>query len=147
MKSPTFLLVAVVAATLLPFGQQTATASCAAPTITGSDAGSDGIVLRRGARVRIDGVGFVDGCQDTGSCTVAFGCTRCDHGPVPEPSRDVALRLRSDGRSWVLGVADARTGPDDRGAVTWIVDVPEQVAGGRAVLRPELGESVVVRVR
>lgn len=142
MKPPTFLLAAVVAATLLPVGQRSASASCAAPTLAVDD-----VVLRRGATVRIDGVGFVDGCQDTGSCTVTFGCTRCDHEPVPEPSRDVALRLRGEGRTWLLGVADARSGPDDHGAVTWVVEVPRQVAAGRAVLRPELGESVVVRVR
>ncbi|QIK66463.1 hypothetical protein G7072_08965 [Nocardioides sp. HDW12B] len=143
MRPPTFLLVTLLAATLLPVGQRSASASCAAPTV----ADADDLVLRRGATVQIDGVGFVDGCQDTGSCTISWGCSRCDHGPEPLTLRDLTLRLRSDGRTWALGVADARSGPGDLGAVTWTVDVPQRVAVGRAVLRPERGQPVVVRVR
>ena len=73
------MLATLTAATLLPFGQQPAVASCAAPYL----ADADHLALHSGTSVEIHGVAFKDGCQDTGSCSAMPGCSSCDYGPSP----------------------------------------------------------------
>ncbi len=141
--APAILLAALTTATLLPFGQQPAAASCAAPSLTGTDH----LVLRHGASAEIDGAGFANGCQDTGSCSATPGCSSCDYGPEPKPMSGITLTLRQNGRTWPLGTADARATHDDFGAVTWAVELPMEVKPGRATLVPEYGQAAVVRVR
>lgn len=136
--APLVVLVGLVLAALVPVGAEPAGASCAAPKVQ-----TAGLGLRAGATVTVDGVGFVDGCQDVRSCTGAFGCSRCTDGPEPAPYRDIILTLRQGGRTWTLGEADARTAA---GSVTWTVRVPAEVRPGRAVLVPEHGEKTEVRV-
>lgn len=136
-----FLIVALLATTLLPFGEQPAVASCAAPYVVHPDR----LVLHPGATVEVEGAAFADGCQDNGTCTDTLGCTHCDYGPEPTPMRNIALTLRQGGRSWPLGTADAGGGRGDLGQVTWTVEVPSGVKAGRAML--VAGESGPVRVR
>jgi len=137
------LLVALTTATLVPYDQQPATASCAAPHL----AFTDDVVLLRGTTVEIDGTGFANGCDDVGSCTATLGCTSCDNGPEPTPMRDITLSLRQDGRTWPLDTADARATHDHFGRVTWAVQIPTDAARGRATLAPDQGQPVKVRIR
>ena len=141
--APAILLAALTTATLVPFGQQPAAASCAAPYLTDAEH----LVLHRGARVEIDGAAFANGCQDTGSCSAVPGCGGCDYGPDPTPMSDLTLSLRQKGRTWPLDTADARATRDDVGTVTWVVDVPIKVKRGWATLVPEQGQPTKVRVR
>jgi hypothetical protein len=141
--APAILLAALTTATLLPFGQQPAVASCAAPYLTDADH----LVLHQGTNVEIEGAAFADGCQDTGSCSATLGCSSCDYGPEPEPLSDITLSLRQNGRTWPLGTADARDTQDDFGAVTWAVEIPSGVKRGWATLLPEHGQPAKVRVR
>ena len=57
--APAILLAALTTATLLPFGQQPAAASCAGPYLTDADH----LVLHHGTSAEIDGAAFADGCQ------------------------------------------------------------------------------------
>ena len=141
--APAILLAALITATLLPFGQQPAAASCAGPYL--SDA--DHLVLHHGTSVEIDGAAFANGCQDTGSCSAMLGCSSCDYGPEPTPMNDITLSLRQHGRTWPLDTADARVTDDDFGAVTWEVQIPTDVKSGWATLVPEHGQPAKVRVR
>ena len=140
---PVLLLAILSTATLLPFGERPAAASCAAPYL----ADSDHLVIQHGKSVKIAGAGFQDGCQDTGSCSGTLGCSRCDYGPAPTPMSDITLTLRQNGRTWLLGTADARGRNDDLGAVTWAVEIPTGVKSGWATLVPEHGEPAKIRVR
>jgi hypothetical protein len=140
---PAILFAALTASTLLPVGGQPAAASCAGPYLVDADR----LLLRRGSTVEIDGAGFADGCQDTGSCSSAFGCTSCDEGPGPTPMIDVTLTLRQHGRTWPLASADAGVKGNDFGAVTWAVEIPTDVRIGWASLVPKDGEPAKVRIR
>jgi hypothetical protein len=137
------LLVVLTSVTLLPFGQQAATASCAAPYLTNAEH----LVLHQGSLVKVDGAGFANGCQDTGSCSDTLGCTRCDYGPEPTPMVDINLSLQQNGRTWPLGTADAHAAQDDFGAVTWAVEIPSGVRRGWATLVPEGGQPMKVSIR
>ncbi len=141
--APAILLAALTTATLLPFGQQPAAASCAAPYLTDTDR----LVLHHGTTAEIDGAAFAHGCQDTGSCSATPGCSSCDYGPDPKPMSDITLTLRQHGRTWPIGTADARATHDDFGAVTWAVEIPMEVEPGWATLVPEYGQAAKVRVR
>jgi hypothetical protein len=138
------LLVVLTSFTLLPFGQQAATASCAAPYITNAEH----LVLHQGSVVEVEGAAFANGCQDNGSCSDTLGCTRCDYGPEPTPMVDILLSLRQSGRIWPLGIADARAAQDDElGQVTWAIEIPDGVKRGWATLVPEGGQPTRVRIR
>lgn len=138
------LLVMLTSVTLLPFGQQAATASCAGPYLTNVEH----LVLHRGTVVEVDGAAFADGCQDVGSCSSTLGCTTCDYGPEPTPMVDINLSLRQSGRTWPLGSADAGAAQDNElGQVTWAVEIPSGVKPGRATLVPEGGQPTKVRIR
>ena len=137
------LLVVLTSVTLLPFGQEAATASCAAPYITNAEH----LVLHQGSIVEVDGAAFADGCRDNGSCSDTLGCTRCDYGPEPSPMVDIDLSLRQGGHTWTLGTADARSGQDDLGEVAWAVDIPSDLKSGWATLVPEGGQPTKVRIR
>lgn len=142
-RAPALLLAVLTAVTVLPSGPRPAEASCAGPYLTRAE----DLVLHRGTSVEIDGVGFANGCQDTGACSSAPGCSSCDYGPAPTPMSDITLTLRQHGRSWPLGTADARVTRSVSGAVSWSVEVPVDVRTGRARLVPEHGQPVEVRVR
>ena len=137
------LLLVLTSVTLLPFGQQAATASCAAPYLTDAEH----LVLHRGKAVEVSGAGFANGCQDTGSCSTTLGCTKCDYGPEPTPMVDVELTLRQNGHTWLLDTADAQSGPDDLGAVTWAIELPGGVERGEATLVPQGGQPTKVAIR
>lgn len=137
------LLVTLTSVTLLPLGQEAATASCAAPYITNAER----IVLRQNSIVEVRGSAFANGCQDTGGCSITFGCTSCSYGPEPTPMVDIKLSLQQRGRTWPVGIADARSERDDFGEVTWAVEIPNGVERGSATLVPESGEPTKVRIR
>lgn len=106
-------------------------------------------MLARGEQVRVEGRGFVDGCDDTGGGD-AFGCTHDEPEPVI-PRADVELRLSSgavqaeNAPGVVLGRADAGTADDDRlGQVVWTVVVPTDAPPGRALLDADGAELEVV---
>ncbi len=131
-----WLLAALLGAALAPFPQPSASASCSAP-----DLETDGLVLRPGAEVVVEGRGFLDGCQDSMGCTESLGCSSCEYDePPPEPTADVALVLRQGGRTWQLGTVDA----DADGRVAWRFTVPRGLRHGTARLVP--AEGVPARV-
>ena len=134
------LLAMLLGLAVAPFPQPPAAASCAAPSLEAPRR----LVLERGGTTTVEGRGFVDGCQDSMSCSVGLGCDRCEYDePTPQPLRDVALRLRQRDRTWRLGTADA----DSAGRVSWTFDLPARVRPGRAMLLPGDGEPLRVRVR
>ncbi|HEY0948869.1 hypothetical protein [Nocardioides sp.] len=146
MRPPHLALLAVlVGLAVAPYPQQPAAASCAGPTVV--DAGR--LVLERGVPVAVAGVGFVDGCQDSMSCSAGPGCDSCEYAdPEPTAYDDVRLRLRQDGRTWLLDTADAGTAADGRaGQVSWRVDLPAGVRPGRARLLADHAQPVTVRIR
>lgn len=140
-RSTILLLTVLLGLALAPFPQPPAAASCAAPSL---DAPRQ-LVLQRGATTTVGGRAFVDGCQDSMGCTVGFGCDHCEYDePTPRPLQDVTLRLRQRDRTWRLGTADAETAA---GRVSWTFDLPARVRPGPAMLLPEGGEPLRVRVR
>jgi hypothetical protein len=115
----------------LPFSELNATASCAAPYFKTNHK----LVLDRGTTVSVEGRAFVDGCQDTGSCTEQLGWTHCDYGEKEAPLNDVPLTLVQGERRWRLGEADAGKASDDQlGWVTWTFDTPGDARPGPARL-------------
>jgi hypothetical protein len=141
--SSAVLLLLLASVIVLPLGQQSATASCAGPSLVDAEH----LVLLRGATTEIHGERFANGCQDTGSCTETLGCTSCSYGPKPTPLSDIGLSLEQDGRTWTLGTADAHATQGDFGAVAWTVEIPGDVERGRATLVPDQGQPTIVRVR
>lgn len=139
--APAILLATLTAAMLLPFGPEQATASCVGPHLDNVDH----FMARRGTTIEIEGAGFMNGCQDTGSCSTTLGCSSCDYGPKPTPMRDIRLTLQQRGRTWPLGTADATS--DGMATVTWTVKVPAGVKAGSATLVPEHGQPVKIRIR
>ena len=123
---------------LSPLGPTTgaASASCAGPQL---DLEPDQVL---GPGIEVTGEWFLDGCQDTGSCSGLAGCTHCTYGPEPRPLTDVPLRLRQDGRTWLLDRTDA----DDAGRVAFTVTLPPGARAGRAVLTTAYGSRHVVRL-
>lgn len=97
----------------------------------------------RGEPVSVTGGPYMDGCNDTGSCTAFLGCQSCDYGPPAQPLKDVSLELRQRGRTWELATSDA----DADGSVTWSVTLPADARPGAARLVAEGTQSVRVRVR
>ncbi len=139
------LLALLAGLTVAPYPQQPAAASCAAPTLV--DTGR--LVFERGASTEVAGVGFVDGCQDVMSCAGVPGCENCEYAdPAPTAYDDVRLRLRQDGRTWLLDTADAGTAEDGHaGQVSWRVDLPAGVRPGPARLLADHAQPVGVRIR
>jgi hypothetical protein len=126
-----------------PFPQTPASADCAAPYLK-----SDGQrVLHRGATITIEGRSFVDGCQDSMSCSV--GCGSCEYDePSETPMSDVRLQLVQRDRTWDLGVTDAGDAADDHlGWVAWTFTMPHGARPGPARLVATHAEPVRIRVR
>ena len=99
--------------------------------------------VERGEAVTVEGLHFVDGCNDDG-VMVTYGCRSHQQPPEPvEPMTDVTLFIRQDGRTWTLGSANA----DANGRVTWAATLPSQLAPGRAVLLSGPAERLRVVVR
>ena len=115
-----------------------AAASCAAPQLL---LAKDQRVLEVGQRLTVRGRYFVDGCNDTPS--IGGGAQE-----PPPGSSDVPLRLRQDGRTYLLGYADAG-GPDDSGygRLRWDVTVPAGLLEGPARLTAPRASRLGVTVR
>ncbi len=140
-----FLMAGLLGLVVAPFPVGPAAAGCVGPHLEDVDR----LVLRAGATASVEGRGFVDGCRDTQSCSGVGGCQQCEYDEPPEqPHRDIRLELRQDGRSWLLGTADAGTAQEQRlGWVTWTFDVPAGVDPGRAKLVAEGAQPVRVGIR
>ena len=140
MRPTSLLLVAgLLGLAVAPFPPAPAMASCAAPSLTGVDA----LVLSPGERATVTGSSFMDGCQDSGSCSGVLACQSCDYGPEPAPSENVELVLRQRGHHWDLGTVDA----DTRGRATWNFAVPDGVRPGRARIVADGTQYETVRIR
>jgi hypothetical protein len=128
----------------MPFPEQGAAASCAAPYLNTEDKS----VLQRGTTATVEGRAFVDGCQDIGSCSEQFGCSHCDYGEEEKPLTDVPLTLVQGERRWHLGEANAGKASDNHlGWVTWVVNIPEDAEPGRARLVAPEARPVRVTLR
>jgi hypothetical protein len=139
-RSWVLLVTTLLGLALVPLPRTPAAASCAAPSLEAAERS----VLGRGTTTTIEGRGFVDGCQDNMSCSAVPGCSHCEYNdPAPKPLQDVALRLRQGNRRWLLGTADA----DHLGRVTWTFDLPAGLDRGPAILLPDIGEQLRVRIR
>lgn len=115
-----------------PWPPERAAASCAAPSIQIGDDTQRRVAIAASATITVEGLGFVDGCDDTGGQT-EWGCTPDD--VTEAPMRDVGLSIRQGPQRWELGSADAGTAEDNRlGQVTWSFDVPGRLEPGRATL-------------
>ncbi|HET7689145.1 MAG TPA: hypothetical protein VFK41_02105 [Nocardioidaceae bacterium] len=134
------LVAAMVAAGFAPYPEP-AVASCAPPMLQVDE----GATLERGTTATVEGRGFVDGCQDSMSCSSTFGCDDCEWDDPETPREDVALRLVQGKRTWELGVVDAGTAEEDqKGWVTWTFEVPPDAHAGRARLEADLSPAVRV---
>jgi hypothetical protein len=144
MRRSMLLLVAfLLGLAVAPFPESPASASCAAPYLPG-----ERLVLQRGTTVTVEGRAFVDGCQDTMSCSVGLGCEQCEYDdPPPVPMDDVRLRLGQNGRRWELAVADASAEQGRLGEVEWSIELPDGVRPGPARLLAERAQPVRVRIR
>ena len=140
MRPPSLLLVAgLLAFAVAPFPPAPAMASCAAPSLSDVDA----LVLSPGVQATVTGASFMDGCQDSGTCSGVLACRSCDYGPEEKPTEDVGLQLRQHGHRWDLGTVDA----DTSGRATWTFAVPDGVRPGRARLIADGAQPETVRVR
>ena len=129
---------------MLPYPGSPAVASCAGPSLEVHN----GQVLERGASLLIEGRVFVDGCQDSMSCSRGLGCDSCKYDdPPPRAMDDVTLRLVQGDRTWELGVADAEESGDHLGWVSWPVELPRGVKPGPAMLEADPAPPVRVRIR
>jgi hypothetical protein len=139
------LLATMLGVASAPFPQDTASASCAAPYLKVIES----LVLERGASVVIEGRSFIDGCQDSMSCSGALGCDSCEYDdPPPKPFEDVNLRLVQGDRSWLLGSTDAETAENNhQGWVTWNFDVPVGANPGPAKLVSDHAQPIRIRIR
>jgi len=144
-RSSLLLITTTLGLAVLPFPQPPVSASCAGPYLKDTER----LALERGATVTIEGRSFVDGCQDSMSCSVGPGCDSCEYDdPAPRPMEDVRLRLVQRDRTWDLSVADAETAENNRlGWVTWTFDLPAGARPGPARLLPEHSEPVRIRIR
>lgn len=144
-RTPLLLLATMLGFASAPFPQPPASASCAAPYLKATEP----LVLERGASVVIEGRAFTDGCQDSMSCSGAFGCESCEYAdPPPEPFENVNLRLVQRDRSWLLGSTDAETAENNhQGWVTWYFDVPVGADPGPARLVADHAQPIRIRIR
>lgn len=144
-RSPLVLVALLLGLSSAPFPQGAASASCAAPSLDISEA----LVLERGANAVVEGRGFVDGCQDSMSCSGVLGCDNCEYDdPPPQPLEDVALRLVQRDRSWLLATSDAASAENDRqGQVSWSFEVPRDADPGRARLVSDHAQPIRIRIR
>lgn len=143
-RSLLLLVTTLLGGAMAPFPGLSASASCAGPSLTATGP----LVLERGATSTVEGRGFVDGCQDSMSCSTV-GCDSCEYDdPPPAPMQNLRLRIVQDGRSWNVAVADAGTAEGDQlGQVVWTFELPAGVQPGRARLLPERAAPVPVRIR
>lgn len=99
--------------------------------------------LVRGEIGVVRGSYFINGCQDTMTCTEWLGCSRCRHDePRPQPFGDLELRLMQDGSVWDLGVAEGHDG-----SPVWSMRVPEGAEPGAARLLVDQAEPLEIRIR
>ena len=123
-----------------------ALASCVGPQLrlgppASASAGdsASSVKVSRAQPLTVSGEWFHEGCDDTGT---SAGCS----GPAPAasepPMREVTLTLTQGGSSWKLGTADA-AGPDQNYAISWVVQLPEDVEPGPAVLTTPSSELTV----
>lgn len=130
------LLATLLALTVVPFPQDGASASCAAPTFS-----KERIVLSRAGEQTVRAEGVRDGCEDGESCSA--GCDDCKVEDPETPRKDVELRIVQMGRSWSLGTVDA----DEDNVATWTFDLPAGVEPGPARLSATGIRPVGIRVR
>ncbi|GAA4677545.1 hypothetical protein [Nocardioides nanhaiensis] len=125
----------------VPAPIQSASASCAAPEIDVDSA----TLLQRGTTTTVMGYGFVDGCDDAGTCPGSPGCSGCVHEASEEvaPLIGVPLTLVQGDRRWRLAATDAR----EEGDVAWTVVLPEAARPGPARLVTPVSQPVRVRLR
>jgi hypothetical protein len=144
-RSSLLLTATMLGLAALPFPQTPGSASCAGPYLEDTER----LVLQHGATITIEGRSFVDGCQDSMSCSVGWGCDSCEYDdPPPTPMEDVGLRLVQRDRTWSLDVADAEAAENNHlGWVTWTFRLPAGVRPGTAKLLPEHAEPVPTRIR
>lgn len=145
MHRSALALVALLALVAAPFPAAPGVASCAAPYLQETSS----LILQRGARASVAGRAFVDGCQDSMSCSGTLGCQSCAYDdPAPAALKDVGLRLNQGERTWTLDVADAGTaGEDHLGWIRWEFNVPVDAEPGAATVVAEYAEPLRVTVR
>lgn len=127
---PALLLGTVV----VPAMTQPASASCAAPELTGVPK-----VLEHDRVQIVRGRYFQRGCADTIVCTPR-GCHPTEQAT---PRKRVPLRLHQDGRVWLLDRSDATRSM----RVRWSFELPRGVEAGTAWLTAPDARRVKVRVR
>jgi hypothetical protein len=145
--------VATAAVGLGLFAPASAPASCVSPTLTvpGASTGKpttealtglpvSTVNLRAGQPITVRGTWFFRGCNDTSSTS---GCSAPSEPEPMKPARAVELTLTQNGRTWVLGTADAAS-PGQQYAVRWAVVVPADVGAGDATLSARTAEVHVV---
>lgn len=143
-RSSLLIIATMLCVAALPFPQTPASASCAGPYLKDTEL----LVLERGATITTEGRSFIDGCQDSMSCSIGWGCDSCEYNdPPPTAMEDVGLRLVQRDRTWVLDVADAEAAANNHlGWVRWTFRLPAGVRAGTAKLLPEHAEAVPTRV-
>lgn len=135
------LVLALLGVACLPAPLPGASASCAAPEVDVAR----GAALQRGTTLTVAGQGFLDGCDDSGTCAARVGCSGCAHKPdeVVAPLAAVPLTLVQGERRWQLAGADA----DHAGDVSWTVVLPDDATVGAAQLVTPVSQGVPVRMR
>lgn len=149
---PTFAatLTGLLGLSLAPYPSLSASASCAAPMlfIEGHQHDHQPLDLHPGEEVTVSGRGFVDGCDDVGEGSSAFGCSGEDASEKPlEDVELVALQGRSMPNRTSLATADAGSADGDRlGWISWSFTVPASLEPGAAVLKTVGSEPLRVRI-
>ncbi|NBM16452.1 hypothetical protein [Streptomyces sp. GC420] len=140
-RKGTLALLVLAAAVLVP--AEGANGICVGPELR-VRAGGDGTPeVRAGETLTVEGVCFMEGCDDTGDST-GFGCSAGERGATT-PRRDVTLVLRQGQREWRLGQEDARSADEGPpGRITWRATVPEHLRPGPARLVADGAEQPVV---
>ncbi len=119
-----------------------ARASCAGPTIAvgpagtspspsvaGTEATASVLDAAAGEALAVTGTYFLDGCDDTASCSA--GCGGCQSAYPAGPLEDVQLVLVTAAGETVLGEQDAE---GDAGDIRWDVAVPAGTPPGPATI-------------
>jgi hypothetical protein len=131
-----FLIATVVGLAIAPY-PDTASASCAGPSLVG-----DRIVLTLEGEQEVHGRDFHDGCADSEGCSSTPGCHSCEVADPESPRQDVVLGIAQHGQRWTLGTADA----DGHDRVAWRFELPHGVHPGPARLLVEGMRPVEVRI-
>lgn len=146
------LLTGLLGVAVVPYSDNPAAASCAAPSLSVEGHDTDQRVrLVPGEEVTVTGRGFVEGCDDTGGSSASpLGCSGDDHEEIETPLTDielVALQGQPTMKETSLATADAGTAEDDDlGQITWTFVVPRTLSPGPAVLKTVGSEPLPVRI-